>query len=324
MDNLTYRPRRLRLSESIRQLAQETRLAVTDFVYPLFVVPGSNFKEEIASMPGIYRFSPDLAVEEAKRAVALGILGVLLFGTPEHKDAHGSGASDAEGAVQQTARLLKKHLPQLTVITDVCLCQYTDHGHCGLIENGKIMNDATLPLLAEVALSHAAAGADIVAPSDMMDARVAAIRGALDQKGFQDVLVMSYAAKYASAYYGPFREAVSSAPQFGDRKTYQMDPANAREALKEVQFDLKEGADIIIVKPALSYLDIICRVKEACPVPVAAYNVSGEYSMLKHAALKGLVEEKRIVLETLLGMKRAGADIIITYHALDAAKWLKV
>jgi porphobilinogen synthase len=304
-------------------MVKETRLSAADFVYPLFVSHGSNVKEEITSMPGIYRFSPDEALKEAERAMSLGILAVILFGTPEFKDAEGSGAWDINSPVQKTIKLLKKKLPGLVVITDVCLCQYTDHGHCGLIKNGKIMNDATLPLLAETALSHAAEGADIVAPSDMMDGRVGAIRRTLDKNGFQDVSIMSYAAKYASAYYGPFREAVSSSPQFGDRSAYQMDSANAREAMREIKLDVEEGADIIIVKPALAYLDIIYRAKNECLLPVAAYNVSGEYSIIKHAAQKGLVEEKRIVMETLIGMKRAGADIIITYHALEAAGWLK-
>ena len=323
MTTLIHRPRRLRVSPTVRGMVQETRLHAANLIYPLFVVPGANVKEPIKSMPGIYRLSPDEALKEAERAASLGIPAVLLFGIPEYKDACGSSASDMNSPVQKALLLLKKHLPNLVLITDVCLCEYTDHGHCGLIAGDKILNDATLPHLAQAALSHALAGADMVAPSDMMDGRVAAIREILDANNFQDVAIMSYAAKYASAYYEPFREAVDSAPSFGDRYSHQMDPANAREALKEAALDLSEGADIIMVKPALAYLDIIHRVKNECLLPVAAYNVSGEYSILKNAAAQGLINEKRAVLETLTGIRRAGADLIITYHAVDVAGWLK-
>jgi len=317
------RPRRLRVSDGIRKMVRETELDPGDFVYPLFVVPGEHVKCEIASLPGICHLSADMALQAAEAAYALGIPAVLVFGLPDYKDEQGSSAWDAASPVQQAIRLIKQKLPAMTVISDVCLCQYTDHGHCGLICDDTVDNDSTLPLLAQVALSHAEAGADIVAPSDMMDGRVRAIREALDSKGYEQVGIMSYAAKYASAYYGPFREAANSAPQFGDRRTYQMDPANAREAIREVALDIEEGADIIIVKPALAYLDIVRQVRDNFLLPVAAYNVSGEYAMVKAAAANGWVDERRIVLETLLGMKRAGADIIITYHALDAARWLR-
>mgnify|MGYP003586953694 FL=1 len=316
------RPRRLRSSAGIRRLVCETELNAGDFVYPLFIVPGKNVKQEIPTLPGNYHLSADMAVSMAAEAYALGVPAVEVFGLPEYKDEQGSSAWDAASPVQQAVRRIKDALPDMTVITDVCLCQYTSTGHCGCVEKGRIVNDATLPLLAKVALSHAEAGADMVAPSDMMDGRVRAIRQTLDDHGYTDVSIMSYAAKYASAYYGPFREAVQSAPQFGDRKSYQMDPANAREALREVELDIAEGADIIMVKPALAYLDIVRQVKDRFPLPVAAYNVSGEYAMIKAAAEKGWIDEKRIVLETLLSMKRAGTDMIITYHALDAAKWL--
>ena len=316
------RPRRLRTSAGIRKLVRETELNAADFVYPLFIVPGQNVKQEIPSLPGNYHLSADMAVSMAAEAYALGIPAVEVFGLPAYKDEQGSSAWDADSPVQQAVRRIKAALPELIVITDVCLCQYTTTGHCGLIEDGCVHNDSTLPLLAQVALSHAEAGADMVAPSDMMDGRIKVIRDELDAHGYSDVSVMSYAAKYASAYYGPFREAVQSAPQFGDRKSYQMDPANGREALREVALDIAEGADIIMVKPALAYLDIISQVKMNFSLPVAAYNVSGEYAMIKAAAEKGWIDEKRIVLETLLSMKRAGADIIITYHALDAARWL--
>ena len=316
------RPRRLRTSAGIRKLVRETELNAADFVYPLFIVPGQNVKREIPSLPGNYHLSADMAVSMAAEAYALGIPAVEVFGLPAYKDEQGSSAWDADSPVQQAVRRIKAALPELIVITDVCLCQYTTTGHCGLIEDGCVHNDSTLPLLAQVALSHAEAGADMVAPSDMMDGRIKVIRDELDAHGYSDVSVMSYAAKYASAYYGPFREAVQSAPQFGDRKSYQMDPANGREALREVALDIAEGADIIMVKPALAYLDIISQVKMNFSLPVAAYNVSGEYAMIKAAAEKGWIDEKRIVLETLLSMKRAGADIIITYHALDAARWL--
>ncbi len=317
------RPRRLRASEGIRRMVRETHLRPEDFVYPLFVVPGTDVKKEIPSLPGVYHLSADMAVKEAQAAYALGIPAVLLFGLPEYKDEQGSSAWDANSPVQRAMRMIKEALPEITVIGDVCMCEYTSHGHCGVICGNTVDNDPTLELLAKVALSQAQAGADMVAPSDMMDGRVAAIRKMLDRYDFQHVSIMSYSVKYASAYYGPFREAADSTPQFGDRKTYQMDPANSREAMKEVKLDIAEGADIVMVKPALAYLDIIRQVKDSFDYPVAAYNVSGEYAMVKAAAEKGWIDEKRTVLETLLGMKRAGADIIITYHAMDAARWLK-
>ncbi|GAW29976.1 porphobilinogen synthase [Carboxydocella sp. ULO1] len=317
------RPRRLRRNETMRRLVRENHLRVEDLVYPLFVTQGQGFRKEIESMPGVAQLSVGLAVEEAQKAAELGIPAVILFGIPAYKDETGSSAWAEDEAVQRAVREIKKTVPQLLVITDVCLCEYTSHGHCGLLQGQEVANDPTLELLARTALSHARAGADIVAPSDMMDGRVAAIRTMLDHHGYQDVAIMSYAVKYASAYYGPFREVAESAPQFGDRKAYQMDPANSREALKEVALDLEEGADIVMVKPALAYMDIIRQVKDAVVVPVAAYNVSGEYAMIKAAARLGWIDEKRIVLETMLGFKRAGADIILTYHALDVAKWLK-
>lgn len=318
-----FRPRRLRASAGIRQLVRETQLSVNDLVYPLFVVPGTNIKEEIPSLPDSYHLSVDKAVETAKKAYDLGVTGLLVFGLPEYKDEQGSSAWDAKSPVQQAIAAIKKAIPQMVVISDVCLCQYTSHGHCGLLKGDTVDNDATLYLLNKVAVSHAEAGADMVAPSDMMDGRVRSIREALDDNYFQDISIMSYAAKYASAYYGPFRDAAHSAPQFGDRHSYQMDPANAREALREVALDIEEGADIIMVKPALAYLDIVRQVKDNFMLPLAVYNVSGEYAMVKAAAKQGWIDEQRTVLETLLGMKRAGADIIITYHALDAARWLK-
>lgn len=323
---MTYpmiRPRRLRMSEGVRSLVRETELNAADLIYPLFVVPGENIKEEIPSLPGCFHYSPDMAVAAAVEVYEAGIPGVLVFGVPEYKDECGSGAWDAGSPVQKSIARIKAAVPNLTVISDVCLCQYTSHGHCGLIKSSMIDNDPTLELLAKTALSHVVAGADMVAPSDMMDGRVSAIRALLDESGYTHASIMSYAAKYASAYYGPFRDAVNSAPQFGDRRTYQMDPANAREALREVALDIEEGADIVIVKPALAYLDIVRRVKDDVRVPVAAYNVSGEYAMVKAAAAKGWVDERRIVLETLTGIKRAGADMIITYHALDAVRWLR-
>jgi porphobilinogen synthase len=316
------RPRRLRASAGIRAMVRETILTPADFVFPLFVVPGQKVKKEIASLPGNYHLSADMAVAEAKAAFRLGIPAVLVFGLPAYKDEQGSGAWDPGAPVQQAIARIKDAVPDMVVISDVCLCEYTSHGHCGLICGGDVDNDATLPLIAQTALSHAAAGADMVAPSDMMDGRVAAIREKLDEAGYQKVSIMAYAAKYSSAYYGPFREAADSAPQFGDRRGYQMDPANAREALKEVELDIEEGADIVMVKPALAYLDVIRQVKDSFYLPVAAYNVSGEFAMVKAAAAKGWVDEERIVLETLTGIKRAGADIIITYHALDAVRWL--
>lgn len=322
MANPFIRPRRLRSSAGIRTMVRETQLSAADFVYPLFIVPGQKVKREIPTLPGNYHLSPDMAVSMAAEVYALGIPAVEVFGLPEYKDEQGSSAWDMSSPVQKAVQLIKAELPELVVITDVCLCQYTSTGHCGLVKDQTVDNDPSLKLLARVALSHAEAGADMVAPSDMMDGRVLAIREALDQHDFSHVSIMSYAAKYASAYYGPFREAVNSAPQFGDRKTYQMDPANSREALREVELDIAEGADIIMVKPALAYLDIIRQVKDNFALPVAAYNVSGEYAMIKAAAEKGWIDEKRTVLETLLSMKRAGTDIIITYHAIDAARWL--
>lgn len=316
------RPRRMRLSKGIRSLVRETSLSVKDFVYPLFVVPGENIVEPIPSMPGCNHLSVDKAVELAREIFDLGIPAVEVFGLPEYKDEIGSSAWDLKSPVQRAVAAIRKMVPELVLIGDVCLCQYTSHGHCGKLDGQYVDNDATLELLAKVAVSQAEAGADIVAPSDMMDGRVAAIRDALDDNGFSKVSVMSYAVKYASGYYGPFRDAADSTPQFGDRRGYQMDPANRREAMKEVALDLAEGADIIMVKPALAYLDIVREVRDAIDRPVAVYNVSGEYAMVKAAAANGWIDEERIVLETLTGMKRAGADIIITYHAIDAAKWL--
>ncbi|ACV62136.1 Porphobilinogen synthase [Desulfofarcimen acetoxidans DSM 771] len=315
--------RRLRASDGIRGLVRENRIHSADLIYPLFATYGQGIKRPVGAMPGVYNFSIDMLLEEIKEVVELGIPAVILFGVPEIKDASGSGAYAEEGIVQQAVRAIKRSYPDLLVVTDVCLCEYTDHGHCGIIQNGRILNDPTLELLARTAVSHARAGADIVAPSDMMDGRVAAIRRSLDDSGYCHIPIMAYSAKYASAYYGPFREAAGSAPQFGDRKTYQMDPANALEAIRETALDIEEGADIVMVKPALAYMDIIRRVKDEFPYPLAAYNVSGEYSMVKAAAEKGWIDEKKIVLETLTGLKRAGADIIITYHAKDAARWLK-
>jgi porphobilinogen synthase len=317
------RPRRLRISEGVRTLVRETWLSPADFVYPLFVVPGQRVKKEIPSLPGNFHLSSDMAVEAAREAYKLNIPAVLVFGLPEYKDEQGSSAWDPASPVQQAIAKIKASLPEMVVISDVCLCEYTSHGHCGVISNGQVDNDSSLELLAETALSHAVAGADMIAPSDMMDGRVAAIRKALDAKNFSQVSIMAYSAKYASAYYGPFRDAADSAPQFGDRRGYQMDPANAREALREVALDIEEGADIVMVKPALAYLDVLRQVRDSCQLPVAAYNVSGEYAMVKAAAAKGRIDEPRLVLETLTGIKRAGADIIITYHALDAARWLK-
>ena len=317
------RPRRMRISPAMRDMVRETTLSVKDFVYPIFVVPGTNVREEIPSMPGCYHLSVDNAVELAKELASLGIPSVEVFGLPEYKDADGSSAWDMTSPVQRAEAAIKKEVPELMIVGDVCLCQYTTHGHCGHLEGHYVDNDKTLALLQKVAVSQAEAGADIIAPSDMMDGRVAAIRAALDDKGFQNTSIMSYAVKYASGYYGPFRDAADSAPQFGDRRQYQMDPANRREALKEVSLDIDEGADIIMVKPALAYLDIVREVRDCIDFPVATYNVSGEYAMVKAAAANGWIDEKRIVLETLTSMKRAGADIIITYHAIDAAKWLK-
>jgi porphobilinogen synthase len=304
-------------------MVRETQLSTHGLVYPMFACPGKNIRIEVSSMPGVYQQSPDQIVEECREVAGLGIPAVILFGLPEEKDATGSEASSASGAVQLSIDAIRKAKLDLIVITDVCLCEYTSHGHCGVIENGEVANDPTLEILASAALSHARAGADIVAPSDMMDGRVAAIRRKLDENSFQDVAILSYAAKYCSGFYGPFREAAQSAPQFGDRRSYQMDPANAREALREVALDIDEGADMIMVKPALPYLDIIQRVRERFDVPVGAYNVSGEYAMVKAAARNGWLDEKRVVLEILTGIQRAGASIILTYHAKDVARWLK-
>ena len=316
------RPRRLRVSEGLRAMVRETVLHVEDLVYPLFLVPGEKIKKEIPSLPGQYHLSVDQAVLVAQEAWELGIRSVLLFGLPSYKDEQGSSAWDLQQPVQQAMTAIKKVLPEMVVIGDVCLCEYTSHGHCGLLAGETVDNDPTLALLAKVAVSQAQAGADIVAPSDMMDGRVKAIREALDDGGFTQVSIMSYAVKYASAYYGPFRDAADSAPQFGDRRSYQMDPANAREALREAALDVEEGADFLMVKPALAYLDIVRQIKDTYLLPLATYNVSGEYAMVKAAAANGWIEEPRITLEILTGIKRAGADIIITYHALDAAKWL--
>lgn len=317
------RLRRLRRTEVLRALVRENRVDAGDLIYPLFVKEGRDIKEEITSMPGVFRYSPDLLPQEAKEIAELGIPAVLLFGIPEDKDETGSAAYHSEGVIPQAIRVIKKTVPELLVITDVCLCEYTSHGHCGVVVNGEVDNDQTLPLLARMALSHVEAGADIVAPSDMMDGRVKIIREALDEHSFQNIPILAYAAKYASAFYGPFREAAESAPQFGDRRSYQMDPPNVREALREVAADIAEGADIIMVKPALAYLDVIRRVRDNFNCPVAAYNVSGEYAMVKATAQQGWLDEKRIVMEILTAMKRAGADIILTYHAKEVACWLK-
>lgn len=315
-----YRPRRMRANENLRKMIRETRLSVDNLIYPMFVVPGKRVKKEISSMPGNFQQSVDRIVEDAKEVYDLGIPAVILFGIPEKKDATGSGAYDEKGPVQETIRAIKKKVPELIVITDVCLCEYTSHGHCGVTKKGKILNDPTLKLLAKEALSHVRAGADMVAPSDMMDGRVAAIREALDREGFTDIPIMSYAAKYASSFYGPFREAAESTPQFGDRRSYQMDPPNSLEALREVALDIEEGADIVMVKPALSYLDIIYRIKEEYGLPVAAYNVSGEFSMIKAAGRLGWIDEKKAMMEVLTSIKRAGADMILTYFAKEVAK----
>lgn len=316
------RGRRLRQSAGLRRMVAETTLDPGDFILPLFVRSGRGVKEEIASMPGTCRVSPDLAVEEAAAAHAAGVPAVLLFGIPDYKDDVGSSGWQDEGPVQTTIRAMKQTLPELVVLTDVCLCDYSDHGHCGVVENGRILNDPSLPLLANIALSHARAGADGVSPSDMMDGRIGAIRQVLDKEGLTDTLIMSYAAKYASAMYGPFRDAALSAPSFGDRRSYQMDPPNVREALREVAQDLEEGADLVMVKPALAYLDVLREVRNRFLAPLVAYNVSGEYAMVKAAARLGWLDERRVALEILLAMKRAGADLIITYHAVEAARWL--
>lgn len=316
------RQRRTRMNPLLRSMVRETELSKNDFIYPLFVVPGKNVRKEVSSMPGVYQMSVDTLVRECSEVKSLGIPAVILFGIPEHKDEVGSGAYDDQGIVQQTLRSLKKEVPGLYLITDVCLCEYTSHGHCGIVRDDEIVNDESVALLAREALSHAKAGADMVAPSDMFDGRVGAIRRTLDEQGFHNVPIMSYAAKYASGFYGPFREAAESTPKFGDRRSHQMDPANSDEALREVAQDIQEGADIVMVKPALSYLDVIYRVKQTFGMPTAAYNVSGEYSLLKAAAKMGWVEEERVMMEMLTSIKRAGADLILSYFAKDAARVL--
>jgi porphobilinogen synthase len=317
-----YRPRRMRANETIRRMVRETTLSPDNFIYPLFVTHGKGVKKEISSMPGNYQQSIDHLVKDCEEVLGLGIPAVILFGIPEKKDELGTEAYSDEGIVQHAIKAIKNKLPELMVITDVCMCEYTSHGHCGVIKNGMVQNDATLELLAKEALSHANAGADMVAPSDMMDGRVGAIRDILDSQGYENVPIMSYAAKYASGFYGPFREAAESTPQFGDRRSYQMDPSNSREALREVALDVEEGADIVMVKPALSYLDIISQVKQEFELPVAAYNVSGEFSMVKAAAKLGWIDGDRVMMEILTSIKRAGADMILTYHAKEAAKLL--
>ena len=317
------RLRRLRRSELLRALVRENRVEVGDLIYPMFVVEGKGIKQEITSMPGIFRYSPDQLPPEVEEVVRLKIPAILLFGIPEHKDETGSSAYHPDGVIQQAIRAIKNAVPELLVVTDVCLCEYTSHGHCGIVTNGTVDNDQTLPLLAKMALSHVDAGADIIAPSDMMDGRIKVIRKTLDEEGFQHIPILSYAAKYASAFYGPFREASESTPQFGDRRAYQMDPSNVREALREVESDIAEGADIIMVKPALAYLDVIWQVRNTFNCPLAAYNVSGEYAMVKAAAQRGWLDERQVVLEALTAIKRAGADIILTYHAKDVSRWLQ-
>ena len=317
-----YRPRRLRANENLRRLVRETALSVNDLIYPMFVVHGRDTATEISAMPGCYQYSVDRLVTAAKELAALGIPGTILFGIPALKDPLGTEAYADDGIIQLAVRAIKDAVPDLLVMTDVCLCEYTDHGHCGVIEDSEVQNDPTLELLIKESLSHARAGADVIAPSDMMDGRVGAIREALDENGYENIPIMAYSAKYASAFYGPFREAAESAPQFGDRRSYQMDPANAEEALREVALDIQEGADILMVKPALSYLDVIHRVKTEFQVPVAAYNVSGEYAMVKAAAQNGWIDEERVALELLTSIKRAGADMILTYFAKSVVQWL--
>jgi len=317
------RLRRLRRTPALRALVRETHLSVDDLIYPLFVVEGDNIKEEVPSMPGVYHVSLDCLDEEVGEAVDLGLKAVILFGVPDHKDEVGSAAYAEDGIVQRATRRIKEQYPDLVVIADTCLCQYTSHGHCGVVENGDVLNDPSLELLVKTAVSQAAAGADVIAPSNMMDGFVYAIRKGLDEAGYTHVPILSYAVKYASAFYGPFRDAAHSAPQFGDRKTYQMDPANAREALREARADVEQGADLLMVKPALAYLDIIRLLKEHFDLPVAAYNVSGEYSMIKAAAANGWIDERAVVMELLTGIKRAGADLILTYFAKDVARWLR-
>ena len=318
------RTRRLRTSESMRRLVRETFLEKSDLIYPIFVIDGENIKNPVPSMPDIYQYSIDRLPEELNRVKQAGISGILLFGIPkqENKDAVGSAAYVEDGITQRAVRYIKEKYPELLIVVDVCLCEYTSHGHCGLVEDGEILNDETLPLLCKMAVSLVEAGADIVAPSDMMDGRVAAIRKALDAEGMIQIPIMAYSAKFASAYYGPFRDAAGSAPQFGDRKTYQMDIANGKEALREIETDIEEGADIVMVKPALAYLDVLKEASLRYKIPMAAYHVSGEYAMVKAAAANGWIDEKRVVLENMIAMKRAGAKILITYHALDVAKWI--
>ena len=320
------RPRRLRQHPQLRRMVRETTLSASDLIYPLFAVPGETVAQEVKSMPGVYQLSVDKIVDEAKEVYDLGIPAIILFGIPDTKDTEATGAWHDHGIVQRASTAVKEAVPELIVIADTCLCEYTDHGHCGYLEvgdlSGRVLNDPTLELLKKTAVSQAQAGADIIAPSGMMDGFVQAIRSGLDEAGFHNTPILSYAAKYASSYYGPFRDAADSAPQFGDRRTYQMDPGNGREALKEVELDIAEGADMLMIKPALSYMDIIWRVKEITNLPVAAYNVSGEYAMIKAAALNGWIDEKRVTLETLTSFKRAGADLILTYHAKDAVRWL--
>jgi porphobilinogen synthase len=317
------RPRRLRSGEVIRSMVRENRVNVSDLIYPFFICEGEGIRREVPSMPGVYNLSLDEFVAELAKVVELDIPAVLLFGIPDTKDCVGSGAYAEDGIVQKAVRIAKETYPKLYVITDVCLCEYTDHGHCGIIENGDVQNDPTLELLAKTAVSHAQAGADMIAPSDMMDGRVEAIREALNEAGFANTPIMAYSAKYSSAFYGPFRDAAGSTPQFGDRRSYQMDPANGREALLETALDIEEGADIVMVKPGLAYLDVLQSLKNEFQLPTCVYNVSGEYSMVKAAAANDWVDEKRIVMEIMTAFKRAGADLIITYHALDVAKWLK-
>lgn len=318
-----YRPRRLRRNEPFRRMIRETTLSVDNLIYPMFVVFGKGIRRPIASMPGIFQLSIDELVKEAREILSLNIPAIMLFGIPDKKDEKASGAYDPDGIIQRAMKTLKEKVPELIVIGDVCLCEYMSHGHCGIIQGGEVDNDATLELLARTALAQARAGADMVAPSDMMDGRVSEIRQALDENGFEQTPIMAYSAKYASAFYGPFREAAESAPKFGDRKSYQMDPANFREALREVTLDVEEGADIIMVKPALPYLDVICRVREEFDLPVAAYNVSGEYAMIKAAAKQGWLDENKVMMESLLSIRRAGADLILTYFAKAAAALLK-
>lgn len=318
-----YRPRRLRQNAAFRGLIRETHLSADQFIYPLFVMEGKNKKEEISSMPGVYRVTVDKLETEAKECLQLGIKSVILFGLPRKKDSVGTGAHDKNGIIQKAIRELKKKAPEILVVTDVCLCEYTDHGHCGCIIGGHVDNDATLEILAKTALSHAQAGADMVAPSDMMDGRIAEIRAALDEHNFDSIPIMSYAVKYASAFYGPFRDATNCAPQFGDRRSYQMDSANSREAMREATLDVDEGADILMVKPAVAYMDIISKLKDEFDLPVAAYHVSGEYAMIQAAAEKGWIDGEKVMEETLLSLKRAGADIIITYFAKDMARILQ-